>query len=471
MDSLNTDEAVRKKIVRKLATKQLESTFFNSFQSTCSTNESRLMALNALLEHYQGLYPQDYTACNNQPPKSAIPVEEQLQQLKVHSAALHNVFTTTAPEILIQRLFQTLNRVKGTLMNGVIDAYPVLETPSCSLFSEKIPGANAWFFQIGTLIRNHRLTPNWENTFCQQLSNEALKDLARSFNCKERAAIVNSVFYFKLYPAELLNPGYSAPQLLMTKKLLEDLHDNAKRLFRAVKHSAAERCQLRIFDYIFQGLELPEGMRFVARADHAHSIKKVLSDYPIKVPADTAVIVQNPMHALLRAYKFWFNPNRLIDAMMGMWNSSTAPANERKTPLRLFSCSLQRYYQALSTSECIDLFGYFSNKSSQYFYRCLQAAIDNSAPEALPPCSAQDKKIIRLIATLFLTLVQQLQKELQARNISTDALVINSARKPRFLPGKRNRRAIEHIIARYSTIEHRPNQTLEALFNTIEGKN
>ena len=465
MDSIHTDKPLRSRAQQKFITKQLEMVLFNSFHSTA---DIPLHAVDALIDHYQTLYPVIFTSHTNSTTITKAPLEDLLSQLKTISAQLHSTYSTVEPTILVIQLYDCLNNLKHTIAQQPLKNAMTADAVSNTLFTERLPDVSAWIAWLGDLICNYRCITNWEKKFCQELSNAELKELARTFNCKKRAAVINSIFYFKLHPEELLKQGYSADQLLHTKKQLEDLHDNVKRLFCALKHSCWERCQLRIPEYIFQGSELPEGMHFVGRSDHARSLARLLHQYPLELPQNAEIILQNPIHNILRAFKFWFNPSRLVDAIIGIWNTNEVQSMENGKKLQKFSSIMQHYYQGISTSECINIFGYLSNKSSQYFIRSLHAAANNSAPGILPTCSSQDKKTIQLVASLFMALLRLIQEELHARNITTKTVDLTKKNKYTFQPGKRNVQAITHILLHYSTIEHPCNKTLESLFDTIE---
>lgn len=471
MDHRGNEQEVQQRAQIKFAIKQLESRLFYNLESSPNDKKSLLTILNELISAYQTLYNKTSSILPYQHRPPAGTIMEYAVQLHLLRTELYRQYESEKGKQLLDKLWNCLSN-----LYYCVKQHPFIQAQKpnplmSSLFQEQKSDISNWFYWLGDLICNHRDYSGWTNQFCQSLSNTELKQLARAFNSKEYAAVINTVFYLRFHPAELLTEPYEPEALLQIKHQLDDLHEHIHRLFHTLESLCYERCHLKLADYLYHGSELPTGIAFIARNEHLEVIKTVLKNYPLDFNINVPSTMHNPVQDFLRAYKFWFNPNRLIDSIMGLWSSTIEETSSQQQSFEPFSKKVHQYYQKLSTSECIDLFGYFTNKDSQYLMRCLQTAASDKECDLLPIRNSQDKKLIALVAKLFSISIEGLYTELNARNLQTTRPYSATDKPKKFQPGKRNLKAVTHIIKHYSTIEHQKNSMLENLFNTMEDQN
>lgn len=162
---------------------------------------------------------------------------------------------------------------------------------------------------------------------------------------------------------------------------------------------------------------------------------------------------------LLKAYKYWFNPNMLIDATMHLYQRYALGQEEPN-----FSQQLIYLYQHLLTSECQDLYGYFSNNDTRYMMRTLYAAGKGITIRGLPDLNNKQRTTVMVVHDALKTIMLTLLEELKNRHFYW-ASYSEYPNNTILRPGGRILQAIMRITSLYNLeSEQHENRTLEQLF-------
>jgi len=420
-----------------------------------------LEVLEQLMVAYQRLYAKTSLPAQEVPRPPSMMLRDFPLILQARAQTLRSEYHGEKKSLALAAYWQCLLDIRYCLNQ---EAFGQSNRPFSYHTSMFAPDHNIerWFLWLSDLIRLHRNSPRWTHSFCQTLSNDELKTIALSFHSLQYSSIVNSLFYYKIHPETLLDTLPAAEQLLRMKHQLCDLHTHIEDLFHAIAQRSWEQLSLKIADYLYHGDELPYGIHVQPLQTHKLIIEKALEVYPSSIDTQAAPVLDNPVQDILRAYKFWFNPTRLIDAII---NLSIPSLSDKETSEE---DSFIHQIQALSTSECLDFYGYLSNKDTQYFLRSLHmGSLDRSLP-TLPNRSAEERAAIAALYEKVRQLITYVRETLDNRNITLDAYPDIEGNVDSFDPGKRNQKAIQHIITHYVSPVRRRQSSVDDLLCEME---
>ncbi|KTD22080.1 Uncharacterised protein [Legionella lansingensis] len=299
-----------------------------------------------------------------------------------------------------------------------------------------------------------------------QLQEKEILQLAALFEQPNIILLINSIFFYKLYPDQLFKQVMHPEKLISVKTRLLMLHQFIERLHQAVTQTLKQRGIGEIHDYLFHEDELPQGIMIHAD-NNANLIITALKEWRLSnINASDDFMIRNKLNDLFRAYKFWFNPNRLIDTVMTLQQLLVGDMRENYENYKKFSLDMQALFHQLSTTECLDLYGYFANKDSSYLMRTLIAILEDQQISALAPPNQQQKEAIARVYKILDCVMEAIREELFNRHITTAPYSRHSGHKP-LMPGRRNLNAITRIMNVYGNSATFENKTIDALFKEI----
>ena len=205
---------------------------------------------------------------------------------------------------------------------------------------------------------------------------------------------------------------------------------------------------------------MPKGIEIPIDENCRAIIFAVVRSWRINAVPESMQSNAHHFNDIFRAYKFWFNPNRLIDAAMML----SEDFSHAYTGTETFQTQTRSLYQQFTTTECFDLYGYFSNKDSCYLMRTLLAVNRGLSLSWLPPLKDSDKATIKRVYNVLECTMETLREELLARHIKTEPYDRELSIKEITL-GRRNRDAVIRIIGLYSKETQATNVKIEKLFN------
>ncbi|KTD08080.1 hypothetical protein [Legionella jamestowniensis] len=301
-----------------------------------------------------------------------------------------------------------------------------------------------------------------------KLDDTEILQLASLFKRPEIIFTINNLFFYKSNPHQLFKQALHPEKLLSVKARLSMLHQFIESMHQTIMQSLKQRGLGELHDYLLHGDDLPQGITVAIEEEIHKLIITALKEWRLpNIILSDELVAKNKLNNLFRAYKFWFNPNRLIDTVMALQQQSGHNCDTSDDCMK-FSAYVQELFQQLSTTECLDLYGYFSNKDSCYLMRSLVAVLEDQKIAALPLATQVQKEAIgRVFHTLDCTM-EALRQELLNRHINTAPYSRSSTHKP-LKPGRRNLEAISRIMALYANPPVLENKTLEQLFQEVGG--
>lgn len=292
----------------------------------------------------------------------------------------------------------------------------------------------------------------------------------RHASSSEIVHCINAIFFYKLYPDKLFDELIHPEKLVSVRMRLGKLHLFMEETQKLLVHFALPHGLKPELDYLFHGDNLPQGIMIEVDDSVRCLIRTAITHLKVKfTPENEAEVAMERLHDLERAYKYWFNPNRLIDAAMVLKQHLLKDKTIEKNAFHFFQMEMVNLYRQLTTSECLDLYGYFSNKDSCYLLHTLRLTSEGNSFDWLDTLSKDANNAIVCVLQALQSVFEALRIELKNRNINTESYNTNAVKEYLYV-GKRNREAVHRIIAIYAEGSVSSNAGIEKLFNLIEGK-
>jgi len=302
-----------------------------------------------------------------------------------------------------------------------------------------------------------------------QWSIEEQQVALRHFSNPNLVHCINAIFFYKLYPDKLFNELIHPEKLVSVQIRLGVLHHLIEVLQSQLVHFALPHGLKPKLDYLFHGDLLPQGIMIEVDEQVRILIQTTLMQLKVKfTPENEAQVAIERLHDLARAYKYWFNPNRLIDAVMVLQQRLVKIKTTEESNLKVFKEDMVHLYGQLSTTQCLDLYGYFSNKDTQYLLNTLLNIIDEKPFSWLLKPKIEEKKAVESVFNALQSVLEAIRIELKNRNINTDPYITIISKNCNNA-GKRNREAVHRIIAIYGGGAITSNESVERLFRLMEG--
>jgi hypothetical protein len=239
----------------------------------------------------------------------------------------------------------------------------------------------------------------------------------------------------------------------------------AIELIQQQLHSAAlQNGLIPEVDYLLHGNELPQGIIIEVNDSFKSMIWAAVKHLRITIsPQYQQQITIELLRDLGRAYKFWFNPNRLIDTVMVLHQTLFPEADD----LDAFQSEIALLFAQLSTSECLDLYGYLANNDTRHLLHTFFIVGQGACFEWLPPLREEESRVLQEVLHTLLAVMQALRDELKNRHVLTEEYHYKLA-KPYPQIGHRNRDAVLRVIAIYSRKTPINHDSVEQLFRFVE---
>ncbi len=299
-------------------------------------------------------------------------------------------------------------------------------------------------------------------------SSQQLQVALDYFSAPELVNLANAIFFYKLYPDKLFKELIHPEKLVSVRARVGLLHHYIELLENHLYSIALQQGLKPEVDYLFHGDELPQGIMIEVNEEFKVIIQSAVKKVKVKYTHESEEqVTLERLHDLGRAYKFWFNPNRLIDAVMVLQQRLVKDDVAEENKLSVFRQKMVLLYEQFSTTECLDLYGYFANNDSRYLLYTLFTIDKGQLLDWLPALSSTEKNAITRVFQALQCVMEALRDELKIRHASTEPYVYDLA-KQQIHTGRRNRDAVFRIIAIYGSETLTMNNTVEELFNLIE---
>lgn len=287
-------------------------------------------------------------------------------------------------------------------------------------------------------------------------------------NSDQYVDLANSLFFYKLFPDKLFNELIHPEKLVSVRLRLGLLHTLIETIATQL-FSAAQYCDIEPgIDYFFHGDDLPQGILIDVCDEVSALIRSAIKNLNVRITKeDEHQVTLERLNDLRLSYKFWFNPNRLIDASMVLYQRLVGESDSEDDQLTLFFQEMKQLYSDLTTSECMDLYGYFANDDSRYLMYTLNLITNGRFFEWLPPPNRAELSAIRRVFDTLKCVMEALRIELQSRHVMTQPYQADLAADYR-QAGRRIRDAVYRIIVIYGSEKMVMSESLEKLFRSIE---
>lgn len=287
----------------------------------------------------------------------------------------------------------------------------------------------------------------------------------------ELVNLVNAIFFYKLYPEQLFNELIHPEKLVSVRMRLSVLHQFIESVQKQM-YSLAEQNGLKPgIDYLFHGNELPQGIMIEVNEDFREIIQSAVKKLKVQcTPENEMQVTLERLHDLALAYKFWFNPNRLIDAVMVLQQRLVKTSNNDELNLELFHQEMLVLYRQLTTTECLDLYGYFANNDSRYLLYTLLTIIQKKPVDWLLSITPTERNAVTAVFNALQCVMEALREALKSRHVNTEPYVYDLEKK-NIHTGRRNREAVSRIIAIYGREPITISDSVEKLFSFVEETN
>lgn len=286
------------------------------------------------------------------------------------------------------------------------------------------------------------------------------------FSDHDLVNLVNAIFFYKLYPEQLFNEFIHPEKLVSVRTRLGVLHHLIEQLQKQLYTCAHQHGLNSGIDYFFHGDELPQGILIEVDEALKEPIQSAIRRITIPFnPENERQVTMDRLKDLGNAYKFWFNPNRLIDAVMVLRQRLVTTTGE--AGLASFYQEMIILFGQFTTTQCLDLYGYFTNNDSRYLLYTFFTVAEGESLNWLPRLQEEEQQAIREVFDALQSVMEALRAELKNRHIATQAYVYD-LEKQQIQARRRNREAVLRVITLYCRETVRVNETLESLFRALE---
>lgn len=304
----------------------------------------------------------------------------------------------------------------------------------------------------------------------EQLPDQELLGLYYLFDLPDYIMLANRLFLYKHDPSTLFEHSLHPEKLLSVQSRLNLLHAFIELLQQTVLQQLKQRGFNAEHDYLLHGNDVPPGILINDANRFREGILDALKVWGLKRLANADEPgAKSRLDEVFRAYKFWFNPNQLIDAAMALHVQLTGSGQTEAVNHTLFATQLSLIFRRLTTAQGMDLYGYFSNKATCYLMRSLLAAAEGQAITGLPLFDENERGTFKHAYLVLDSLMNGLRNELQQRHISTLPYCRELHRQVK--PGRRIMLALKRILAIYPYATEEKNETLQRLFDELDDNN
>ncbi|KTD81595.1 hypothetical protein [Legionella waltersii] len=278
---------------------------------------------------------------------------------------------------------------------------------------------------------------------------------------------INAAFFYKLYPDKLFAEFIHPEKLVSVRMRVGLLHEIIEQLQEQLYNMAFHFGLQTSTDLIFHGDELPQGILIEVAPQHTELLQLAIKSLKVNfTPENNEQINIERLHDLRRAYKFWFNPNRLIDAVMVLLQRLVKEEKDVELTFSNFHAEMIVLYKKLTTTECFDLYGYFSNNDSRCLLYTLELIISGKSLDWLPSLREIERNAVQKVYRALKSVMEVLRIELKNRHVSTEPY--KQPENKAFEVDRRNREAVFRIIEVYGCENTPNNDLLEKLFHDME---
>lgn len=289
-----------------------------------------------------------------------------------------------------------------------------------------------------------------------------------AFFSHEKMVTLNTQLFLSCQDSSvLIHEETHSSKLISISNRVELLHLALSELYRAFKLIAVQHLIACSQDWLKPSTKLPKGIAIELIDSFRDEILAVIK----QVNAVSSIgdqFYSNKYNDMIGSFVFWFNPKRYIDSVLAIYTQLTIeqqPMNNQQA-LNLLVDFFRQKYQTLSTEECINLYGYYSNKGLNYLLQTLFAITEGKDFDWMEKISHADKLVLQHVFDLCRVLMEELRQELTNRAMNTRPYSYSKS-KEKISPRRRIQECIHHILTVYQAPSF-SNKNLDQLFEQFE---
>ncbi|WP_392538707.1 hypothetical protein [Legionella sp. 227] len=317
------------------------------------------------------------------------------------------------------------------------------------------------------LNKNDEVPVTWATLF-DEWNVEQLQMVLEYFSNPEFAALVNAIFFYKFYPDKLFTDVIHPEKLISVQMRLGVLHHYIESIQQQLYRVALKNDLTPTVDYFLHNEEPPQGILIEINEEHRQLIQAAVK----KLRVNVSLSQEKPeasdwLHDLKRAYKFSFNPNRLIDAVMMLQQNLLSEVIEQEQRAVIFREKMVILYHQCSSAECLDLYGFFANEDTCCLLYTFYKIVQGSTFDWLPILNTEERITVLKVFDALCCVLEALRIELKNRHLLAATYRYDLAN-PNIDVGDRNRDAVFRVIRIYQQTPITPDNVIEQLFQSIE---
>lgn len=287
------------------------------------------------------------------------------------------------------------------------------------------------------------------------------------FEQTEILTLNNQLFVLAQQPQALFEQKVHVSKLISVSSRLNLLQSCLVALYRYFKRLATKHSLKISKDWLMPSTTLPSGIEVEVKQEYREfiyaAVKKINA---FSKQQDEYYWLK--YRDMISSFVFWFNPTRFVDAIWAI-KQHAMTENHISCDLkgREVACDwfVQQFSQ-LPTHECINLYGYFTDKTLNYLMHTLKALSQGQQFDWLTSLDNNQQQLLAQIYSYCEQVMTALRQELDKRDINNQAYAYQ---KPKFTvsPGKRIKECIIHILNVYHN-QAQSNTDLSSLFDRLE---
>ncbi|KTD42563.1 hypothetical protein Lpar_0540 [Legionella parisiensis] len=296
---------------------------------------------------------------------------------------------------------------------------------------------------------------------------EQLQAALDYFSNAEFVGLVNTIFFYKLHPEQLFTDAIHPEKLVSIHMRLEVLHYYIELMQQQLYEVALQNALIPKIDYFLHDDELPSGIMIEANEEFRQMIQTAVRRIKPNSNLTRTKRVIDGLFGLRQAYKFCFNPNRFIDAVMILQHHLLSEHLEPKQSSIIFQEKMVDLYSQLTTADCVDLYGYFANNDTHDLLNTFFNITSGGTLEWLPLLNNEETSAVIEVFNAMCCVMEALRIELRKRHLLTEPYRYDVT-KPNMEIDQRHRNAVFRVIKIYKYIQAIPQDVMEQLFQYME---
>ncbi|QLZ67485.1 hypothetical protein FOLKNPGA_00252 [Legionella sp. PC1000] len=287
------------------------------------------------------------------------------------------------------------------------------------------------------------------------------------FSNSKFIGLVNAIFFYKMHPDQLYTDAIHPEKLISVQMRLEVLHYYIELLQQKLYEVALQNELTPGVDYFLHDEELPPGIIIETNEEVRQLIQTAVKGLKLNSNLTPTKRAIDGLHDLRRAYKFWFNPDRFIDAVKMLQQNVLSEILGQQRSSIILQEKLVSLYSQLTTTDCLDLYGYFANNDTHDLLYTFFNIARGGTFEWLPLLNSEEKTAVIEVFNTICCVIEALRIELRKRHLLTEPYRYDLT-KPNMEIEQRYRNAVLRVIKIYKRSHVIPGDVIEQLFQYME---